>query len=73
MQKIDPPHRAELARKEEGSVRQAALPAGEDVAAYIAEMALQLASMARQARLERVGFLLVMASAEAQVSRMPQR
>ena len=73
MQKIDPTRRAEQARNEDGSARPAALPPGEDVAAYIAEMALQLASMARQARLERVGFLLVMASAEAQVARMPPR
>ena len=45
----------------------------ESVAAYVEEMALQLAAMARQARLDRLSFLLAMAATEAQLARQVRR
>jgi hypothetical protein len=68
MPKLAVPARRKPSRSESvGTVTHEPLPSA-DVAAYLADMAIQLAGMATEARLDRLGYLLTLAALEAQLA-----
>jgi hypothetical protein len=68
MRKLDGAARRKSSRTESNGAAARPSEASEEVAAYLADMSIQLAGLAAQAKLDRLGYLLTLAALEAQLA-----